>query len=390
MVKERVRRSRGQKGKTPMKIGILTLSASDNCGSLLQAYALQTVLNDRFGADAEVLDFRCENSRDMYDLFSRKPWKYPRRTLNNLLHLPTVSRQKKDYEHFRRNVLNASVRQFSDSEELAAVAGDYDVLICGSDQVWNVNIPDFDPAYFLGWAGDTKRVAYAPSLGGCDFSAFPDQQLLKKWLQDFSAVSTREQVGVDSVREVAGLEIPIVPDPTLLISPAQWQAVPEDPLVKEPYIFYYSWAYEDEELHRIVQEYARQRGLDVYVIDAFKWPKLKPQNFGFKMAPSGGPQTFLNLMKYADFAFVQSFHGVIFAYMMQRDFCLLDNRPVGAMDNRLAAILELLNVEDRVARCVEDIRKEKIDYSAIPETLAKSRDIGFSYLEDALGVTVFL
>ena len=195
---------------------------------------------------------------------------------------------------------------------------------------------------------------------------------------------------LDSVKEVAGLEIPIVPDPTLLIDPEQWQAVPGEPLVKDPYIFYYSWAYEDEELHRIVQEYAQKRGLEVYVIDAFKWPKLKPQNYGFRMAPSGGPQTFLNLMKYAEFAFVQSFHGVIFAYMMGRDFCLLDNRPVGAMDNRLAAILKLLNVEDRVARRVEDITEDHIDYSAIPETLAKSRETGFGYLEDALGVTVSL
>jgi hypothetical protein len=95
-------------------------------------------------------------------------------------------------------------------------------------------------------------------------------------------------------------------------------------------------------------------------------------------------------MKYAEFAFVQSFHGVIFAYMMGRDFCLLDNRPVGAMDNRLAAILKLLNVEDRVARRVEDITEDHIDYSAIPETLAKSRETGFGYLEDALGVTVSL
>lgn len=27
-----------------MKIGIMTLSASDNCGSLLQSYALKTIL----------------------------------------------------------------------------------------------------------------------------------------------------------------------------------------------------------------------------------------------------------------------------------------------------------------------------------------------------------
>lgn len=367
-----------------MKIGILTLSASDNCGSLLQAYALQTVLESRFGATAEILDFRCENSREMYDLFSRKPWKYPRKTLNNLLHFPSVSRQKRDYESFRRNTLHATSRIFATAEDLASVAEDYDLLICGSDQVWNVNIPDFDPAYFLGWAGSTRRVAYAPSLGGCDFSAFPDQNLLKTWLLDFSAVSTREQVGVECVKEVAGLDIPIVPDPTLLMTPAQWQAIPGAPLVKEPYIFFYSWAYEDEELNRVVQRYAEKRGLAVYVIDAFKWPRLKPKDFGFRMAPSGGPQTFLNLMKYADFAFVQSFHGVIFAHMMERNFYLLDNRPVDAMDNRLASILRLLHAEDRVARCVEDVKEDRVDYSAVPVSLEKSRETGMQYLENAL------
>ena len=373
-----------------MKIGILTLSAADNCGSLLQAYAMQTVLKTRFGADAEVLDFRCEGAREMYDMFPGKPWKYPRKLLNNLLHYPTVSRQKADYETFRREYLTMSTRRFSNARELAAAAGDYDVVICGSDQVWNVNIPDFDPAYFLGWTGSTKRVAYAPSLGGCSFSAFPDQESLKQWLLELSAVSTREQVGVESVKEVAGLDIPIVPDPTLLITPDQWQSVPGAPLVKEPYIFYYSWAYEDDGLNRVVQQYAQKRGLTVYVIDAFKWPKLKPQNYGFKMAPSGGPQTFLNLMRHAEFAFVQSFHGIIFAYMMGRDFYLLDNRPVGCMDNRLDAILKLLDKEDRVARCVEDITETPIDYTTTPEPLARSREVGFAYLEDALGVTISL
>lgn len=370
-----------------MKIGILTLSAADNCGSLLQAYALQTVLKTRYGAAVDVLDFRCEGAREMYDLFSRKPWKYPRKTLNNLLHYPTVSRQKRDYEAFRQSCLTMSSRRFAASEELAQAAGDYDIIICGSDQVWNVNIPDFHSAYFLGWAGDTRRVAYAPSLGGCDFSAYPNQEELRTWLEELSAICVREQVGQEAVAAVTGKTVPVIPDPTLLMEPGQWQAVPEERLVKEPYIFYYSWAYEDGELNRIVERYARERGLKVYVIDAFKWPKLKPRDYGFTMAPAGGPQTFLNLMKHAEFAFVQSFHGVIFAYMMQRDFYLLDNRPVGAMDRRLAAILQLLDKEDRVARCFEDIQPGHVDYSHTPDSLKKSREKGFAYLDDALGVT---
>ena len=139
-------------------------------------------------------------------------------------------------------------------------------------------------------------------------------------------------------------------------------------------------------MHRIVQQYAQAKGLKVYVIDAFKWLKKKPKDFGFTMSPMGGPQAFLNLMKYADFAFVQSFHGVIFAHMMQRDFYLLDNRPVDSMDHRLASILKLLNHEDRVARSFADITDAHVDYSAEPETLTEAKKLGFAYLDSALAV----
>lgn len=368
-----------------MNIGILTLAASDNCGSLLQAYATQTVLKSRYGLSSEVLDFRCIGSRDMYNIFPR-PWAYPRKFLNSVLHFPTVYRQKKDYESFRREYMTTGAKRFFSSEDLRRSAEDYDVVISGSDQVWNVNIPDFDSAYFLGWAGNARRIAYAPSLGGCDFSAYPDQAQLRKWLEDFDALSVRERTGQKAVEAVTGKEVPILPDPTLLMDPSQWQAVPEEPLVQEPYIFYYSWAYEDEDMHRIVQQYAEEHKLKVYVIDAFKWLKKKPRDFGFTLSPLGGPQAFLNLMKYAEFAFVQSFHGVIFAHMMQKDFYLLDNRSPDNMDHRLASILKLLNHEDRVARCYADVTADPVDYSAEPPLLTEAKAAGFAYLDSALPV----
>ena len=39
------------------KIGIITFHSSHNCGSMLQAYALQTVLEKRYGAEVEIIDF---------------------------------------------------------------------------------------------------------------------------------------------------------------------------------------------------------------------------------------------------------------------------------------------------------------------------------------------
>ena len=53
-----------------MKVGILTLSASDNCGSLLQAYALQKVIA-KMGHDVEIIDFTTDVSEKMYRIFRR-------------------------------------------------------------------------------------------------------------------------------------------------------------------------------------------------------------------------------------------------------------------------------------------------------------------------------
>ena len=49
-----------------MKIGIITLSASYNCGSLLQSFALKRIL-ERFG-EVEIINFTSLASQKMYNI----------------------------------------------------------------------------------------------------------------------------------------------------------------------------------------------------------------------------------------------------------------------------------------------------------------------------------
>ena len=51
------------------KIGIITFHASDNCGSVLQAFALQRVLKDKFDTESEIVDFSNEGQKRMYSPF---------------------------------------------------------------------------------------------------------------------------------------------------------------------------------------------------------------------------------------------------------------------------------------------------------------------------------
>ena len=54
------------------KIGIITFHSSHNCGSMLQAYALQTVIESRYGVEVEIIDFSNSGSRNLYGLFDFK------------------------------------------------------------------------------------------------------------------------------------------------------------------------------------------------------------------------------------------------------------------------------------------------------------------------------
>ena len=50
------------------KIGIITFHASHNCGSMLQAYALQTILEKKYDCDVELIDYINKGSRNLYGM----------------------------------------------------------------------------------------------------------------------------------------------------------------------------------------------------------------------------------------------------------------------------------------------------------------------------------
>ena len=364
------------------KVGILTLSASDNCGSLLQTYALKTYLEKYMGFYAEVINFESEQSKRLYDIFPKNIWFHPRGLWQRLTHYGALAGQKKDYKHFREVYLKMGKIVYHTEDELKELDGKYSTIICGSDQVWNVGMSDFDNAFFLEWVRKSRKVAYASSLGGGTLVKKYSPEKLKTIFSSFSGISVREEAGKNQVEALTGKEIDMVLDPTLLLSREEWNEIVVAPMVEGKYIFFYSWAYRDEEINKIISEYAKKVGLDVYVINASKWTMKDPQKYGFKLFPMSGPEAFLNLMKYADKVFVQSFHGVIFANIFKKDFYFMDEHKDNTLDPRLDSILTILDKKDRVARNAKDIGQfEAIDYSRENKLLGNLKTISEAFLE---------
>jgi hypothetical protein len=363
------------------KIGIITLSASDNCGSLLQSYALKQLMS-KYG-DVEIINFSSEQSHKIYDVFP-KSMDY-RKKLERLPYKERLFTEKEDYNFFRHEYLQISGREYF-SENLSMLNGSYDVVVVGSDQVWNVCMGDFDNAFFLGWT-KARKIAYAPSLGGHDIRESKFYEKVWDWLNDFSAISVREEFGKRCLEEILNNTIEKVLDPTLVLSDEIWRELIHEPLIKGDYIFYYSWAYADKWTSKIVSEEGKRLGVPVIVMDTRKWIGKSVEKWNFILNPESGPLVFLNLMYYAKKCYVESFHGMIFSYIYKKNFWLLDiHENYDDIDTRLAELLELLGVKHRVLTRynVDKINQdESIEYGE-NKRLKRERNLSKLFLEKAI------
>lgn len=146
-----------------IKTGTITFHAPDNCGAFLQAYALQQVLIKQLHVSNQIIDYRSASQNDIYGLMSKM--KGIRGVGKNILALvfwiPLRGRRKL-FEKCRKKYLDMTPLCHSKSAVLAQ-SQDFDVVICGSDQIWNCDLEDYTDIYFL--PGVLKKISYAVSLG---------------------------------------------------------------------------------------------------------------------------------------------------------------------------------------------------------------------------------
>ena len=365
-------------------IGLLTLVSADNCGSLLQAYAMKYIFTSIVKKNAELIPFFPYKARKMYRIFHAYMLKSLPNIIRTIKFTPKIINQKKDYNFFRQNYLGINHFRLNNLKELISFQEKYKTICVGSDQVWNVNMADFDEAYFLqNFSG--KKIAYAASLGGGEKIEVPEN--LRKYapsIDKFSAISTREPQGQKIIQTLTKKNIDVCIDPTLIVPEKEWDRIADKPLVNGDYIFFYSYNYKDEVLNTIVREASKKLSLPVYVINASRW--IDSETKDFNLPNQGGPKAFLSLMKYAKYVFVQSLHGAIFASIFKRHFWFLSNRDQDILDQRSENILSLINARNRVLRpnIFEKINlEEKIDYKE-NDKLNKEREKSIIFLQKAL------
>lgn len=175
------------------RIGILTYHRSINYGAFMQCYSLVNKLKQDFsGNDFEVIDYVTEMSYNRYipSLSNYLNSGSRLKQLGKLLFSPKQIYYKKSiYEAFQKDLVRLPLSSdywISDSPTrfYNDIKGKYDIIIVGSDCIWEYKHYPFPSAYFLCEDIDSIKMSYAASVDRMHSSEISESErdyLAKAW-----------------------------------------------------------------------------------------------------------------------------------------------------------------------------------------------------------------
>lgn len=323
-----------------MKIGITTFQRAHNFGAQMQMYALYNFLRNK-GHDVWILDYHCPPVEDPYVnmTFYKNIRRYLKKNIISGIKvlLFDIRSIVKGYQQLKIsrfvNFTNENFRlteRFDDNRDMPT---DFDILITGSDQLWNYQITyGRREVYFLDDSSYSrnhpKLIAYAVSVEkNCFHHLIDDKDYVKKALGQFTWVSVREKALADMLHNQLGISADTVIDPSLFLSKADCLEIAIKP--KETNFLCVYRVNPTSYLNRLARKIAKEKGLKVVFVNA--------ATIAMSKADSYGPREILGFICYADAVLTSSFHGTAFSVINRKDF-------YSAYDGESSRVQNLLNI----------------------------------------------
>ena len=282
-------------------------------------------------------------------------------------------------------------RTKNDMEKLNTLVSGF---VLGSDQLLRsgfIEGMEFHP--LCDWVHSYKwKIAYATSFGVDTFEG--SIELKKKvsfLLKRFCAVSVREKSGVRLCREL-GVEAKHVLDPVFLCNMKNYDLMAQYGgirLPQKPFTFAYVLdpTEEREDLLHAVAEH-KTSGVVRAIIDDDEKPD-RIQLWNIDTLCCAKDEEWLSHIKNCDFFVTDSFHGICFALIFKKQFCVIYNKWQWRGLARIRDILELFGLQERLVEDLEELKARDffdtaIDYTKVYAILDAERKSSSAWLESCI------
>ncbi|CAB1243288.1 putative Polysaccharide pyruvyl transferase [Ruminococcaceae bacterium BL-6] len=375
-----------------MKAGILTFHRANNFGAVLQAYALQQTIK-KFSWDCDIIDYTREKYKDVFiwqknkikNFLNNRKDKQPY-TYQEFIHLMLGEQyfyreNGKQFADFRNKYMQMS--QPVVKKTISQLNNQYDLFIAGSDQIWNPGRINIELTYMLDFVSEpNKKGSYAASFG---VTEIPQNYLntYKRVFEDIKYLSVREQAGADIIWKLTGRTAEVVLDPTFLLSPTEWDKISESSDSKN-YIIVYQLGEYSETLMNFAHTLSHKTGFPIRLILTRKC-RYKADEYCKHM----GPGQWLTQIKNARYIVTNSFHGVAFSIIYNKNFFveITEERLRASMASRIKDLLEMFHLENRLIKHgVNEYWNIPIDYQRVNQRLTQKQTESKSYLKNMLSV----
>lgn len=368
-----------------MKIGILTLPLHTNYGGILQAYALQTVL-ERLGHEVILIDKGWPPHYTIFKnimIFAKNVIK---KFLNRGKHLSWhrifFGNKEIEAEHsltfkFVKKYINRKVvpNLYSIRE------GEYEGFVVGSDQIWREHHYRPIENAFLDFAKEwpVKRISYAASFGTDEWEYSEEQAgNCSALIQKFDGVSVRESTAVELCKQYLRHEAIHVLDPTMMLTPIDYiENISLQNVQKSNGDFLVYILDMTEEKQQIVDYLSEKYHLTPFVINSKCEDKSQPLSERIQPPVEQWLRGFYD----AKFVFTDSFHACAFAINFNKSFFVYGNKMRGM--SRFESLLNTFGLSNRLILSKSEVEKcicQEIDWNSVNNKLIQNRKNSLSFL----------
>lgn len=366
-----------------MKIGILTFHRAYNYGAQLQVFALCKTL-EKLGNKPEVINYQPNYLIKPYRLFKYVIYRgFTIRSLLSMVKQFIITlitagdwyTKHRKFRKFHKTYLSLSKKSYSQVTDFPKNLN-YDLVITGSDQVWNNEITNRDETFFLNLMcmGNIKKASYAASFSS-DLVTQKDYKWMAERINKINKISVREHSLKKELLPHIKNPISVVLDPTLLFTKSDWEKWAIPPKIKSKYLLCYRARGSKESLQPIVLKLAREKNLQIIDLSqvGYQWFNGSYQGIC--------PLEFVGLIKHAECIVSVSFHGTALSVILEKDFysVMLDD----GRDGRVKDLLILLKLESRLIKIDSEISFTKVeDYNVPNKLLTIERQKSLMFLQN--------
>lgn len=355
-----------------MKIGIITHHYVKNYGAYLQARALMGVL--------ETLDSNADIS--IVNYIEKKHW------YKNIIHILHFRLGKDNVNSYIEKIKQlfmfskyehslAHSKRVHNVKQIEQLGND--VIIIGSDEVWNIHSSGFNPLKFgYGFSANTKLATYAPSAGAVtEETNIPAQ--VKEGLEKIKYLSARDNETKKFVKRAIGKDAQKVLDPTLLYNFDK--EIDEQGIEPLPYkyILIYDCKLTAKQIENL-KAYAENNGLKII-------GGGDCMEYYDDIQISLTPYEWVSLFRNAEMVITGTFHGTVFSIKYRKKFVSYPTEKNRI--NKIKSLLDDMELPERLLPVGKEenlitLLEEYMDYDKAYVQIDKRKNESIEFLKKVI------